>query len=299
MSRVTLGCLVLVWLVITPTPSFGQVVLAGTESLSFDRPEAWAMKYFASLSLMTGMGPALSSEAGSIDLGIELGSVPSLSLRERTVGFNGTKSEDINRTPLFGRLRAAFGLPGQFILEASYLPPIDISGVEPDLFALALARPLTRSSAWRTGVRLTMLYGSYSGDFTCSADEIANGPNEFQCEQPSRDEITLRSAGLEFQVARSARAGSRLEPYFGVAVHLMDLDFQVKAEYLGLIDQSRLVTDGTTFSASLGLAYRTRGGLRWAGELFYSPLDVVRPPSTTTENDALFNVRVLLTYRLR
>jgi hypothetical protein len=300
MSRVTLGsCLLLASLIVTPPFAYGQVVLAGSESLSFDRPEAWAMKYFASLSLMTGMGPATTTEPGSVHLGVELGSVPSLSLAERTVGFNGTKSEDINRTSIFGRLRAAFGLPGDFTLEASYLPPIDISGVEPELFALALARPIGSSPRWRTGWRLTTLLGSYTGDFTCSADEIANGPNEFGCEQPSNDEISMRSAGLEITVARRPGEGRRLQPYLGVGVHYMDLEFQVRAEYRGLIDQSTLVTDGTTFSISLGVTYPTAGGLRWAGELFYSPLDVVRPPSTTTDNDGLMNARIFLAYSLR
>lgn len=300
MSRVTLvSCLLLTWWIVTPHPGQGQVVLAGSESVAFDRPEAWAMKYFASLSLMSSMGPTASTEPGMIDLGFELGSVPSLSLEERTVGFNGTKAEDINRTSVFGRLRASFGLPGDFTLEASYLPPIEISGVEPDLVGLALARPLTRSSSWRVDLRLTSIYGSYTGDFTCSADEIANGPNEFGCEQPSNDEITIRSTGLELVVARYLGGSSRLEPYFSVAAHRMDLEFQVRADYRGLVDRNRLVTDGTTFSASLGLVYPAARGLRWAAEIFYSPLDVMRPQSTSAENDALLNARIFLTYRLR
>ena len=112
-------------------------------------------------------------------------------------------------------------------------------------------------------------------------------------------ELDVTSPGLELVVARSSAGGSRFEPYFSVGVHFMDLEFQVRAEYRGLVDRVKLVTDGTTLSASLGLAYPTASGLRWAAELFYSPLDVVRPPSTAADNDALFNVRVLLSYRLR
>lgn len=33
--------------------------------------------------------------------------------------------------------------------------------------------------------------------------------------------------------------------------------------------------------------------------VLYSPLWVTRPPSTSSENDALLNVRALLTYQLR
>jgi len=33
-------------------------------------------------------------------------------------------------------------------------------------------------------------------------------------------------------------------------------------------------------------------------ELFYSPLSVVRPPSTSTENDPLLNLRTMLRFDL-
>lgn len=283
---------------ITTLAAHGQVLINSSEQLDFDRPEAWAMKYFASLSLMTGMGAARSIDAGSIELGVELGSVPSLSRTERTVGFNGTKEEDINRTSIFGRMRIVVGLANDFSLEATYLPPIDISGVEPSLYGLALARPLSQSDRWRTSARLTAQDGNFSGDFTCSADEIRNGSNNFQCEEPSRDEISIRTASLELATARRA-ASERWESYFSLGLHTMDLEFEVRAEYLGLIDRGTLSTDGTTYSATLGLAYFSETQWRWSAELFYSPLDVVRPPAISTETDALLNLRFMFGYAIR
>ncbi|MEE8278611.1 MAG: hypothetical protein V3R89_07825, partial [Thermoanaerobaculia bacterium] len=68
--------------------AFGQRVLDITEDLDFDRPESWAMKYFTSVTLFTGMGVPRRMEPGSVEVGLEAGWVPTLSDRERTVGFN-------------------------------------------------------------------------------------------------------------------------------------------------------------------------------------------------------------------
>jgi hypothetical protein len=276
-----------------------QLTLTGVDSLVFERPESWAMKYFATLTLLTGFGPVQELEPGALIIGLEAGYVPTLSAEERTVGFDGTKEEDVNRTSLFGRPRVAVGLAGGFVLEANYLPPIDISGIAPDLFALALARKMSTANRFRTGLRLTAQHGTFTGDITCSADEIRNGPNLFGCDEPSRDEITIDSASLEVAVARRPRGAGRIEPYFGAAVNVMDLEFQVRADYRGIRDRVRLLTDGTAYSLTLGLAYQTNTDWRWTGELFYSPLDVVRPPSSSTQNDGLFNARFFVSYRVR
>ncbi|WP_295624801.1 hypothetical protein, partial [uncultured Nitrosomonas sp.] len=39
--------------------------------------------------------------------------------------------------------------------------------------------------------------------------------------------------------------------------------------------------------------------IRLSVGMFYSPLWVTRPPAVSSQNDALFNVRALLTYQLK
>ena len=53
-----------------------QPVVEETENLEFDAPESWAMKYYASLAILTGMGVPEAMGAGKIDLGFEGGFVP-------------------------------------------------------------------------------------------------------------------------------------------------------------------------------------------------------------------------------
>ena len=111
-----------------------QPLVSGAENLDFDRPEAWAMKYFASLSLLTSMGAPKAYEPGAILLGFEGGWVPHLSEEQRRVGFNGTKLEDLNKTSFFGRVRATVGLPSKFSVDIGYVPPIELNGAKPHFF---------------------------------------------------------------------------------------------------------------------------------------------------------------------
>lgn len=130
-----------------------QSTLSGREELDFDRPESWAMKYFASLSLMTGMGVPRRLAAGEVDLGLEAGWIPSLSEAERTVGFGGTKTEDLNKTSVFGRVRTLVGLPRAFSLEVGWVPPLEVGGVESNLLSLAIGRPVFESGGKRLALR--------------------------------------------------------------------------------------------------------------------------------------------------
>lgn len=288
---------------LAPAPARAQIEIAPHESLPFDRPESWAMKYFGSVALMTGFGAGRELQPGALELGLEGAWVPSLSAEERTVGFIGTKEEDLNRTSVFGRVRLAVGLPGRFRLTAGLVPPIEVEGVKPRFLALGIEHPLAEGNRWRLGLGLTGQAGTIRGDLTCSRAAVAAGDdparNPYRCLKPSDDEMTVRSASLELTGSLLPAGASGLEPYAALAAHYFDEDFQVRASYGTVIDRSRLATDGTTYSATLGLALPVGERLRLAGELFYSPLDVVRDAARGSQDDALFNARVLLGYRLR
>jgi hypothetical protein len=42
------------------------IVLDGREEMDFDRPESWALKYFASVSMMRGFGTPQPTDSGAI-----------------------------------------------------------------------------------------------------------------------------------------------------------------------------------------------------------------------------------------
>jgi len=280
-----------------------QPVVDIEEEADFTRPESWAMKYFGSVNLLTGFGSPEAAESGSMDLGVEIDWVPTLSDAERTVGFVGTKMEDLNKTSVFIRPWFTLGLPSKLSLTLTYLPPIEAFGVKPHLFGAAIGRPVYEATSWRVGLRGYGQLGTIEGDFTCDEATVAAGSdpdrNPFGCEEISEDAYRLSSVGLELSAAWRFEAASKLEPYAGLAINYLDADFRVNALYAGMIDHTVLLTDGFTVSFTAGLGYAFTDRLTLSGEVFYSPLSVVRPPSTSTQNDGLFNVRSLITYRIR
>jgi len=281
---------------------FGQTVVEGTQNLDFARPEAWAMKYFTSVNLLTGLGAPRSLEPGAVYLEVEGAWVPTLSESERTVGFNGTKVEDLNRTSVFVRPRAVIGLPRKFSLTLSWVPPIEVNGVQPNLLSIAIGRPVREARSWRIGLRGYAQYGTLQADFTCPEDVVAAGndpgENPFNCVEPSSDEQAVGALGVEVSWAYRADDSARWEPHVGLSANYLDMEFQVDSRHSEFVDRALLLADGWTFSVTAGITYHASGRWKLVGEAFYSPLDVVRPPNGSTQNDALLNIRSMVSYRV-
>ena len=295
-------------LLVSAPAAFCQAVLDTTEVIEFDRPEAWAMKRSASLTLFTALQPPRDREAGSIELAFELGWNPNLSDEERRVGFNGTKVEDLNRLAVVPRPRITVGLGRKWSLEAAYIPPIEVEDITPNILSLAIERPVWRLNEWVVGVRGYGQVGTVEGDITCTEGEASLPPgepgNEFGCEAPSEDEVTLNYAGLGLTGGYRLPGTSGSAVHFGVYATHMDLEFQVDALTFGVRDRTTLVTDGWTYSLTAGFSWALGRPTRLALEAFYSPLSVDRPvldeepgaPSVESRNDALFNLRAMFSY---
>ncbi len=279
-----------------------QVVTNETETLAFDRPESWGMKYYTSLALLTSMGAPVARSKGEVVLGFEGASVPQMSDEQRRIGFDGTKLENVNRTHFFGRLRGSIGLGAGFALDLAYTPPIELGGAKPNIFAAGVGRPFELARAWRLGLRGYGQIGTIQGDITCSAEEAAAGSdpekNPYQCVEASQDETRQKTLGGELTLGYDS--GGPVKPYLGVLVTYMDLEFQVNALYGGgLIDDHNLqLTSGTTVAATGGLTYAPSPSWRINAEAFYSWLSIVRPPSTSSSNEGFWNARLFVSYRI-
>jgi len=136
----TLKLTILCLTIFAASPLSAQVI-DDVEELDWDRPEAWAMKYFTSVSLLTGLGPPTAREPWSFAVGLELDTIPHLDEDQRRVGFGGAKVEDLNRLPVFFRPRLTIGLPAKISLDVAWVPPVEVEGVKSNLFAVALERP--------------------------------------------------------------------------------------------------------------------------------------------------------------
>jgi hypothetical protein len=79
----------------------------------------------------------------------------------------------------------------------------------------------------------------------------------------------------------------------------MNVGFQVNALTFGMIDHTHYLSHGMAVFASGGLSYRLTSRLILSTDVFYSPLSVRRGFGAPAQNDGLFNIRTLVTYRMR
>jgi hypothetical protein len=275
----------------------------GNYHVGFDSPEAWGLKYFASSSLLSGLPQPEPSEgyrAGSVSIGFELGTLPTLSAQQMRIGFHGTEPEDLNQAPIFARPVVRIGLPAKFSVVVAAPPPIDLFGVTPRLLAFGLERPLVEGERWTIGWRGYGQVGSVRGAFTCPTAVLAYGPgtvnNPTECVGRSSDVATLRYIGNEFQLSYRTPGRPRLVPHAAVGGNFIDGVFHVHAPVSSGLDETRLWTRGGTLSLSAGASYFLTKRMVVTVDAFYTPLWVQRNQGDPPTNDGLFNVRALVSY---
>jgi hypothetical protein len=274
--------------------------------VAFDSPEGWAMKYFSSATMLSGLQPpesALEKRGfGSLTVGLELGWLPTLSEEKTRVGFSGTKAEDLNKAPILIRPVVRLGLPWKFTVVAAGPPPLSAFGIKPRLFAFGLERPIVERDRWRFGWRGYGQVGSVKGGFTCPEKALGfpsgSPQNPAGCIGESEDIATLRHGGTELQFAYRPVRFPRLTPHVAAGVNFIDGEFQVNAPRTTRFDRSHLWTRGVTFNGTAGVSYQVSRRIAFTVDAFYSPLWVRREAGGPRRNDGLFNVRALLSYSL-
>jgi hypothetical protein len=277
-----------------------QTEFQDNENLAPDRPEAWAMSYFTATSFMTAFGATPELPAGRIRIALELGEIPHLDESQRRVGFNGFKSEDLNKSPVVGRLRAWVGLPHGFVAELGYTPPVTIDGARPeDLVSMAIARRLIGDEEFSLSARVFGQHGSVTGDVTCPEEIAGNSDfdvNPFGCQAASNDSLELNYYGLE---ATGEWTRSNWHWHASLGVVRVEPEVQVDAYTFDFHDRSRLVSRDVLPYLALG------GGYSWAQhwgvgmEVLYVPLEVRREAGAPLEDDPLTSLRLQLRYDLR
>jgi hypothetical protein len=275
-----------------------QPVIHNDENLASTRPEAWAMNYVAASSLMTAFGEMPALAAWRWGVALDLGYIPRLSEAQQRVGFNGIKLEDLNRSPVFGRLRLILGLPGGFVAEIGYTPPLSIDGTQPlDLVALSIGRRLVETDSFTLSMQAFGQHGRAQGDVTCPARLAGvadRQQNPFGCQAPSNDHIKLNYYGLELTSAWNADAW---HAHASVGAARTELAVQVDALTFNVHDRSLLDARGSWPFATIGASRDLDPQWNVGVEVLYVPLRVQREPSGSSQDDSLTSVRLQLLYR--
>ncbi len=274
--------------------------------ISFERPEAWGLKYFASASLLSGLPappPSEGAKVGSISIALEMDWLPQLDAGQQRIGFNGTTPEDLNKAPIFARPVLRVGLPDKFTAVLAAPPPFELFGLHTHLLAFGLERPLIEREHWTLGWRGYGQVGSVKGAFTCPNSVLGSAPgspgNPTDCVGESADEARLRYAGSELELSYKMPSNPKIIPHVAAGGNFMDLVFQTHAPVTDGLDETRMWTRGGTFSGSGGVTYMVSKHAAFTVDAFYTPLWVTRQVGAPRTNDGLFNVRALLSYSFR
>jgi hypothetical protein len=276
-----------------------QEVIRNDEVLSSTRPEAWAMGYAAASTFMTAFGETPALAPWQWQAAGELGHIPRLSDAQQRVGFFGTKQEDLNRSPVFGRARVFLGLPAGFVAEAGYTPPVTIGGSSSrHILALAIGRRVWEHDRFTLSLRGFAQRGSAEGDITCPGGLAGAGvaENPFGCEEASNDRVDLDYYGMD------ATASWRFDgwrAHLGVGVVRTDLSVQVDALTLGQRDRSLLESRATRRFLAAGASYDIDRCWSVAAEVLHVPLKVQRSLDAGTEDDPFTGLRLQATFRFQ
>lgn len=275
-----------------------QTVVRQDELLHPDRPEAWAMNRATAASLMTAFGETPILAPGRWHAMLELGHIPRLSAAQQRVGFYGSKDEDLNKSPVFGRVRLVLGLPAGWAAELGYTPPLGIEGVRSrDLVAFAIGRRIVDRERYTLSVRAFGQHGTVSGDITCPAelagvDDIERNP--YGCQAPSKDRVALNHYGIDLT------SSWRVDPWrwhAGLGLVRTEPEVQVDALTFDFHDRSRLVTRDVLSMLALGVNRDLDPHWSVGVEVLHVPLSVERRPGAGRERDSFTSARLQVRYR--
>jgi hypothetical protein len=278
---------------------FFSCITYGDERFKLDTPEGWAMAFMTTSAQNLGQMPPQSVNIKDLSISAELSSIPRLSKEQQKVGLGGSKNEDLNKSPAFGRLRASMGLPWDLSAEISWTPPIKINNSKPDhLWGAALSKPVFNNEKIGIGLRLFLLRGGVIASVTCSEDvinfEAYSDENFVGCVGLSDDRLQMNHEGAE--VFLSFKNSSAFDPWISLASSNIDSSVDIDAPLKAGRERSTIHSSGLTHTFSAGFNYDLDENWRLNLSGSYTPLDVQRS-NNTSENDDFWNLRLGLTIR--
>jgi len=228
-----------------------------------------------SLGLAFGRGTTIAFEGtGAVRVGAEIALLPKIGdVTATPTSCRPDKGpENVNSLPVFARPRIAVTLPGRLVLEASWLPPVELRGMKGNLAGVSLARASVVRPGLTIVARAHAVRGVITGPFTCSEDDVRDSESECFGGAASEDRYRPNITGADLSADWSRTSGltlsagtgySRLEPRF--RVHFRNA--------AGVLDSTLVRTDLNRIvlfvAASRTFATRWRGG----AELYATPDD--------------------------
>ncbi len=243
---------------------------------------------FAHFSVPLAFSPAQAPwtyRPGSVQLGLEGTLLPDASERiaTPTTCRPGKEAENVNILPAFPRPRVAYSLMHGVLLEASWTPPVRISGVKPNLWSFALSRavPFNQQGALLTG-RIHATIGSIRAPFTCPDEALEDPVSECFQGTRSNDRYSPNIFGVELGLGFPMARG-RFRPYFGAGYNILHPRFQVHfRNAVGDLDKRKVEVNLSRVALFGGATFAPSEDLLISGEAYSTPSDLVTARARVT-----------------
>ena len=268
------------------------------ERVDFTSPEGWAMSYMtaASLNLSDKFPEVLT--LGQFNITAAISTIPELNEEQQRIGFGGFKSEDLNKSPVFGRGKITAGFYWDSIIELSWTPPLEIDGAKPEqMWGLAIAKQIYTNEVFNLGMRLYKFNGQATASVTCSEENVMQplySPGNISgCIGTSKDQIDMSHDGIEILFQRESSIG--FKPWFSLASTRLKPSVQINAPLELIQEEAFIETSGRLMTLNLGLNYKLSDNWLLNLGTSYTPIDVQRP-EMTGGNDNFWNIKIGLTF---
>ena len=275
---------------------FPQKLLAG--KVAFDSPEGWGMSYMTAASLNLSDKFPETLPLGQFNVSAEISTIPELNEKQQKIGFGGAKSEDLNKSPVFGRGKITTGFYWNSVIELSWTPPLEISGAKPDqMWGLAIAKQIYTNNAFNAALRLYQFNGKATAAVTCSEEMVMQplySPGNISgCIGTSQDKIDMSHEGVEILLERESSNG--FKPWFSVASTRLTPSVRINAPLEFIQEVAFVETSGRLTTLTFGLNYKLSDNWLLNLGTSYTPIDVQRP-EMTGGNDNFWNFKMGLTF---
>ncbi len=228
-------------------------------------------------SVPIAFSPARAPErlrGGTIEVGLEGLTIPKASDDELAPTVCGTDDglANTNQLVIAGRPRVRVGLGRGFAVEAGWIPPITVNGVQANLLGGSLGWTSSEGPVIFE-VRAHGSFGTVKGSFTCTEAETQDPSNRCFGATVSHDTFHPAVYGADITVGASL-AGGKARPYLGGGYNRLTPKFDVNyTTSSGSLDDSRV--ESTLNRATLfgGIGVELTKSVTLTGQLYASLKD--------------------------
>ncbi|HXG43655.1 MAG TPA: hypothetical protein VNJ71_02740 [Gemmatimonadales bacterium] len=238
-------------------------------------------RLFAHFSAPLAFSPAQSPwiyRAGSVQLGLEGTYLPDAGddIATPTTCRPNKGPENVNLLFGFPRPRVGYSLPNGILLEASWIPPVRLNGVKPNLFAFGVSRTVLLTPGTLFMGRGHAVIGNIKAPFVCPEEALVNDPaRECNGAAPSEDTYKPNIFGVELSLAWP-RSGGRFRPYLGGGYNILHPRFQVHfRDRTGFLDNQKVEVNLSRWAVFGGVTLSPSRLWSFTGEAYATPADLI------------------------